>query len=149
MNVITFKIVPLGSYTPMETLFPLLVAALEVCNRHGLQHVRYKFYQGFFYKDVLERLRKRVIHVRVDIAEKWMFHHDNDPCHTAVSVTEILNSKTFLWFSSPPHLTSARVTFPKLKNVLNGRHFGTLEYIQKSVMDMLKTIPVKDFQHCY
>jgi hypothetical protein len=30
INVIPFKIVPLGSYTPMEKLFPLLVAALEV-----------------------------------------------------------------------------------------------------------------------
>ena len=40
-NVIPFKTVPLGSYTPKETLFPLLVATLEVFNRHGLQHVRY------------------------------------------------------------------------------------------------------------
>ena len=32
---------PLGSYTPMETLFPLLVVALEVFNRYGLQHVSY------------------------------------------------------------------------------------------------------------
>ena len=39
--------------------------------------------------------------------------------------------------------------FPKLKNVLNGRHFGTLENIQKSVTEMLKTIPVEDFQRCY
>ena len=30
-----------GSYTPMETLFPLLVAALEVFNWYGLQHVCY------------------------------------------------------------------------------------------------------------
>ena len=27
-----FKIVPLGSYTPMETLFPFLVAVLEIFN---------------------------------------------------------------------------------------------------------------------
>ena len=41
INLIPFKIVPLGSYTPMETLFPLLVAVLEVFYRYGLQHVRY------------------------------------------------------------------------------------------------------------
>ena len=40
IKVISFKIVPLGSYTPMET-FPLLVAALEVFNQYGLQHVHY------------------------------------------------------------------------------------------------------------
>jgi len=41
INIIPFKIFPMGSYTPMETLFPLLVAALVVFNRYGLQHVRY------------------------------------------------------------------------------------------------------------
>ena len=39
--------------------------------------------------------------------------------------------------------------FPKLKNVLKERHFGALENVQKSVTDMLKTIPVEDFQGCY
>ena len=38
---------------------------------------------------------------------------------------------------------------PGLKNVLKGCHFGALENIQKSVMDMLKTIPVEDLQHGY
>ena len=38
-NVIPLKIVPLGSYTPMETLFPLLVAALEEHNgKTNLEH---------------------------------------------------------------------------------------------------------------
>src|SRR6201996_7731776 len=39
--------------------------------------------------------------------------------------------------------------FPKLKNVLKGRHFGTVENIQKNVTDMLKAIPVEAFQRCY
>ena len=48
-------------------------------------------------------------------------------------------------------LTSAPVTFflfPKLKNVLKGRNFGTLENIKKRVTDMLKTIPVEGYQRC-
>ena len=36
-----------------------------------------------------------------------------------------------------------------LKNALKGRHFGTLEGIQKDVTDMLKTIAVEDFQRYY
>ncbi|XP_067122223.1 papilin-like [Centruroides vittatus] len=36
-----------------------------------------------FYKDVSERLRKRVKQVRRDIAEDWVLHHDNAPAHTA------------------------------------------------------------------
>jgi hypothetical protein len=47
INLISIKIVPLGSHTPMEMLFPLLVAALELFNRYGLQHVRYTRDQVF------------------------------------------------------------------------------------------------------
>ena len=39
-NVIAFIIVPLGSYTPMKTLFSLLVAVLA-------QHVRYTLWDVF------------------------------------------------------------------------------------------------------
>ena len=58
INDIPFKIVPLGTYTPMETLFQFLVAALEVFNRYDLQHVRYTRDKVFFY---MELSRKRVI----------------------------------------------------------------------------------------
>ena len=34
IEFLPFKIVPLGGYTPPETLFPLFVAALEVANRN-------------------------------------------------------------------------------------------------------------------
>jgi hypothetical protein len=44
---IPFKVVPLNSYTPMETLFPLLVAALDDFTRYGLQHVRYTLLDVF------------------------------------------------------------------------------------------------------
>jgi len=39
-----------------------------------------------FYKDVLERLRKRVQRVRTDIADDWVLRHDNAPVHTALSI---------------------------------------------------------------
>jgi hypothetical protein len=35
------------------------------------------------YKDVLERLRKRVKRFRKDIADDWVLHHDNASAHTA------------------------------------------------------------------
>ena len=41
-----------------------------------------------FYHEVLERLRKRVARVRPDIKEKLVLHHDNAPCHAALSITE-------------------------------------------------------------
>ena len=54
INIIPFKIVPLGSYTSKETLFPLLVAALEVYNWYDLQHVCYNRKNKCF--DLLDRI---------------------------------------------------------------------------------------------
>jgi hypothetical protein len=42
-----------------------------------------------FYKDVLERLRKRVQRVRRDTADDWVLHHDNAPSRTTLSIREI------------------------------------------------------------
>jgi len=55
-----------------------------------------------FYREVLERLRKRVARVRPGIARTWILHHDNAPCHTTVSINEFWQKKTFVWFLSPP-----------------------------------------------
>ena len=47
-------------------------------------------------------------------------------------------------------LSTRRFLIPlKLKNVLKGRQFETLENIQKTVTNMLKTKPDEDFQRCY
>ena len=54
VNVILFKIVPLGSYTPIEALVPLLVAALEVFNWYDLEHVCYNKKNKCF--DLLDRI---------------------------------------------------------------------------------------------
>jgi len=43
-----------------------------------------------FYREVLERLRKRVACVQPGIAHTWMLHHNNASCHTAVSINEFL-----------------------------------------------------------
>ena len=57
--------------------------------------------QSKFCQEVLERLRKRMARVRPGTACTWMLHHDNSPCHTAVSITEFLAEKSILWFLSP------------------------------------------------
>ena len=55
-----------------------------------------------FYREVLERLRKRVARVRPGTARTWMLHNDNAPCHTAVPINEFWQKKAFMWFLSPP-----------------------------------------------
>ena len=44
---VPFKIVPLGGYTPPETLFPLFVATLVVANRNRFKLVGYSFFDVF------------------------------------------------------------------------------------------------------
>jgi len=84
-----------------------------------------------FYKDVLERLRKRVQRVRRDIADDWMLHHDNAPAHTTLSIREFLAKKNIPVLPHPlysPDLAPCDFClFPKLKLKLKGHHFGTME----------------------
>jgi len=63
-----------------------------------------------FYREVLERLRKRVARGRPGIARTWMLHH-NAPCHTAVSINEFLAEKSIPVVPQPPiHRISVPVT---------------------------------------
>ena len=90
-----------------------------------------------FYKDVLERLRKRVQRVRRDIADDWVLQHDNAPAHTALSIREFLAKKNISVLPHPPYSPDLApcdfYLFPKLKSKLKGHHFGTMENIQKIV----------------
>jgi len=47
IEFVPFKIVPLGGYTPPETLFPLFVATLVVANRNRFKLVGYNFFDVF------------------------------------------------------------------------------------------------------
>ena len=58
----------------------------------------------FYYHEILERLRKRVVRVRPSIADNWMLHHDNAPCHAAISVIEFLAKKGIPVVPQPPIL---------------------------------------------
>ena len=90
-------------------------------------------------REVLERLRKRVHRVRPENADTWMLHHDNAPCHTAISVNEFLAKKRISVVPQSPHSPDLSLCdfflFPKLKFHLKGRHFGTVDNIQKVVTD--------------
>jgi len=81
-----------------------------------------------------------------------MLHHDNAPCHKAVSSNEFLAEKSIPVVPQPPYLPDLSpcdfFLFPRLKNHVKGHHFGTLDNIQKSVTDELKGIPAEAFRHC-
>jgi len=107
----------------------------------------------FYYHEILERLRKRVVRVRPSIADNWMLHHNNASCHAAISVIEFLAKKGIPVVPQPPYSPDLSpcdfFLFPKLKFYLKGHHFGTVENIEKAVTDQLNAIPVSDYQRCY
>ena len=102
-----------------------------------------------FYREVLERLRKRVSRVRPGIARTWMLHHDNAPCPSM----NFWQKKSIPVVPQPPYSLDLSpcdfFLFPRLKNHLKWRYFGNMDNIQKSVTDELKGIPTEAFQHCY
>ena len=73
--------------------------------------------------------------------------------HVTHSINEFLAEKSIPVVPQPPYLPDLSpcdfFLFPWLKNHLKGRHFGTLDNIQKSVTDKLKGIPAEAFQRCY
>jgi len=82
-----------------------------------------------------------------------VLHHDNAPCHIAISVNQFLASKNIPVAPQPPYLPDLSpcdfFLFPRLKKHLKRRHFVALENIQETVTDQMKAIPVSEFQHCY
>jgi len=44
----------------------------------------------FYYHEILERLRKRVVSVRPSIVNNWMLNHDNASCNMVIPLIEFL-----------------------------------------------------------
>ncbi len=97
-----------------------------------------------YYKDVLDRLNKRINRVRPDlhVSEDWTTQHQfasfwPKKCYSPLSPSPYL-----------PDLAPADYfLFPKLKLQLKGRRFEDIQTIQKNVTDILKGILETDFKH--
>jgi hypothetical protein len=82
-----------------------------------------------------------------------MLHHDCAPCHTAISVNDVLTKKGIPVVPKPPYSPDLSpcdfFLFPKIIFHLKGRHFGTVDNIQKDVTDQLRALPHENLQRCY
>ena len=105
--------------------------------------------------EVLERLRKKVRRKRSELFanNSWILHHDNAPAHTALSVREFLATKQITVLEHPvysPDLApSDFFLFPKIKEILKGRHFDDIDDISSNTTAALKAIPQNQFQNCF
>jgi hypothetical protein len=82
----------------------------------------------------------------------WMLHHDYAPCHTAISVNNVLTKKGTPVVPISPHSPDLSpcdlFLFPKLKFHLKGSRFGSANNILKVMANQLRALPNEDFQHC-
>ena len=108
-----------------------------------------------YYLEVLETLREEVGRKRPEIFanNSWIFHHDNAPAHTALSVRKFLATKQITVWEHPtysPDLAPGDFfLFPKLMEILKGRHFDDIDDITRNTTAALKDIPQNQFQNCF
>jgi len=80
-------------------------------------------------------------------------HHDNAPSHTALSLREFLATKQITVLEHPvysPDLApSDFYLFPKIKEILKGRHFDDIDDIRSNTTAGLKAIPQNQLENCF
>ena len=102
--------------------------------------------------EVLKRLREEVRRKRPErFANSWILHHDNAPAHTALSVRELLATKQITYVLehpvySPDLAPIEFFLFPKINEILKGRHFVDIDDIRSNTTAALKAIPQNQFE---
>ena len=90
-----------------------------------------------YYLEVLKRLREKVRWKQPELlaSNSWILHHDNAPAHTALSVREFLATKQITVLEHPAYApdlaTSDFFLFPKINEILKGRHFDDNDDIRR------------------
>jgi len=95
------------------------------------------------YCEVLRRLRENVRRKRPEMWKNgdWLLHHDNAHAHTSLVVREFLTKSNMTTVPHPaysPDLAPCEFyVFPKIKLLLKGRCFVSIEEIQAESQQVL------------
>lgn len=126
---------------------------------HGIVHQEFvpqgQTVNKVFYCEVLRRLREKMRKKRQNLwrAGDWILHDDNAPCHRALVVREFLAQHKMSTLPHPPYSPDLAPAdfflFPKMKLKLKGRHFDTVEDIQRESRKILNSIPESDFEKAF
>jgi len=98
----------------------------------------------YYYTEILERLRKRVMWVCLKIAKNQILHRDNVPAHAALSVAQFLTSKCItVMLQSPysPNFTpSDLILFQKVKLAVKEHNCESTEDIRQVITQAFNDI---------
>ena len=82
----------------------------------------------------------------------WIFHHDNEPSHSSLTVTEFLAKHETKVIAQPPYSRDLApcvfFLFPKLKYPFRGTRHETIEAIKRNSLKELKTVPAEANKKC-
>ncbi|UYV76146.1 hypothetical protein LAZ67_13002850, partial [Cordylochernes scorpioides] len=134
----------------------LLVAFLD---KRGIFHHEYLPAGQTVIKDMYLGIHRRLREaIRKKRPEKWtnggwILHHDNARPHTAHLMTSFLAKNGTQILLQPPYFPDIAPNdfflFPKLKAVLKGRHFDTMDDIIEKSPLALKSIPKEAYKNCF
>ena len=98
-----------------------------------------------YYIEVLTKLRERVRRKRPELRrDGWILHQDNAPGHNALSVEQLLANKNIIVLEHPPYSPDLApcdfCLFPKIKSVLKGTHFVSVEDVKAKTVETLTAI---------
>jgi len=106
------------------------------------------------------KLRERVRRKRPELWRNgWILHQDNAPAHNALTVKQFLANKNITVLEHPPYSPDVApcdfYLFPKIKSVLKGTHFVSVENVKTKTAEILNSFTeydlqnyFEDWQHC-
>jgi len=107
-----------------------------------------------YYAEVLTKLRERVRRKRPEFWKAgWILHQDIAPGYNALFVKQFLANKTITVLEHPPPSPDLApcefYLFPKIKSVLKGAHFVSVENVKAKMAEILKSLTEHDLRNCF
>jgi histone-lysine N-methyltransferase SETMAR len=79
-------------------------------------------------------------------------HQDNAPANNALSVKQFLAHKNIAVLEHPPYSPDLSpydfCLFPKIKSVLKGTHFVSVEKVESKMAEILNSLTEHDLRNC-
>ena len=107
-----------------------------------------------YYQDVLQRLHEKIRKKRLELLRKnsWFLHHDNAPALAALSIRWFCAINHMTALPHPPYspaLVPSSVFFSKIKSVLKGRRFDSIDGIKRNFSKALNDISKEALKDCF
>ena len=107
-----------------------------------------------YYIEILMKLCECVRRKRLELWRNgWILQQDNTPAHNALSVKQFFANKNITVLEHSPYspdLTPCDFClFPKIKSVLVGTHFVSVENVKAKMVEILSGLTERDLQNCF